>query len=133
MYPSSDPDESTPKTSLRQMPRATPSPTRTFAELTPGFQELIRLMQRIRFGTIRGLPVRGGEPDLTQPVQIERQIKLGIGSGSGPATPESNFALKSKVVELIAILAGLGDGTVKEIEIRDGLPEIVRLADGPTT
>ncbi|MCC6672177.1 MAG: hypothetical protein IT458_14035 [Planctomycetes bacterium] len=66
-------------------------------------------------------------------MQIERQIKLGIGSGSGPATPESNFALKSKVVELIAILAGLGDGTVKEIEIRDGLPEIVRLADGPTT
>lgn len=103
---------------------------RSKSKLSIKQRQLIELMQYINFGRINNLTVKDGEPELTHETIVERDIKLG-GSANG-ARPESghdDFLLKEAVVALLKELAELGTGTVKQLEIKHGLPFLIRIEE----
>jgi hypothetical protein len=116
--------------------RASPSPLRRLAmqprnktDLTPRQRYLIELMQTIHFGCIRHLTVRDGEPEVTPDTVIEREIKLGGQNGPRPERDQDDFALKHEVVALLEQLAHLDTGSVCLLEIKHGLPFLMRIAE----
>ncbi len=90
--------------------------------LTPAQAQLVELMQKIDFGAIEGLVVRDGLPVLKPRPRIVRDVKVGAGSGSRSVAGLTDFALKSSVQDLMTTLALLGNGSVRRLEIKHGLP-----------
>ena len=84
--------------------------------------KLIEWMQRINFGRIEGLVVRGGEPVFDPPPRVVREVKFGAENGPRPEVAKADFALKAQVRELLAQLEAMGDGVVRCIEVKHGLP-----------
>jgi hypothetical protein len=109
------------------MPAERPQAPATAGGLSPARRRLLRVMARIGFGEITGLRVRGGEPCFEPPPRAVRVVKLGCAADPGPG-PDVDFALKAQVVELFERLDELGDGVVESIEVRHGLPCLLRLA-----
>ena len=94
----------------------------TKAGLTPPEAWLVELMQSMNFGRIENLTVRAGTPVLDPPPRVVRDVKLGGENGPRPEAAKQDFALKAQVRDLFAQLEAMGDGTVRCIEIRHGLP-----------
>ncbi len=92
-------------------------------------QKLIELMQQINFGRISNIPVVGGNPELTADTIIEREIKLGGQNGKRPELEKDDFTLKQEVLTLIEHLTGMGDGVIRHLEIKHGLPFLIRIED----
>lgn len=84
-------------------------------------RRLVELMQGVRYGRIEGLAVVEGEPVLALPHRVVRKTKLSTGGGEAPPRPTAEV-LKAPVVRLLEEFDSLGDGTVESIEIQDGLP-----------
>jgi len=84
---------------------------------------LLKTMRRMRYGSIRNLAVLGGEPVFRPPPTIVRTVKFGCRSNPPrPAGPLTALAESDKVQELFSELEQMGSGTVKLIEVKDGLP-----------
>jgi len=79
-------------------------------------------MQRINFGRIEGLSVRRGQPVLDPPPRVVREIKFGGENGPRPEATKQDFELKALVRDLFAHLEAMGNGVVRCIEIKHGLP-----------
>ena len=94
----------------------------TKSSLSPPPVRLIELMQWINYGRIEGLSVRGGQPVFDPPPRIVREIKFGGENGSRPEVAKADFALKAEVLELFAQMEALGDGVIRSIEVKHGLP-----------
>ena len=92
------------------------------ATLTPGRRRLLELMQEINFGRINELIIRDGEPVFDPPPHVVRKIKMRGKSGARSEACLADFTLKKEVTSLFEKLDGLGNGTVKSIEIKHGLP-----------
>jgi len=90
--------------------------------LSPRRRAIIELMQRINFGRIEGLGVRGGEPVFDPPPRVVRTVKMGGDNGPRPQARSADFHLKREVVEFFEHLGRLGNGVVGCIEVRYGLP-----------
>jgi len=78
---------------------------------------------------ITNIPVRDGEPELTPDTVIEREIKLGGQSGPRPERDQDDFILKQEVVALLEHLAQMGSGKVCLLEIKHGLPFLMRIEE----
>ena len=100
---------------------SSPRPQRK-SGLSAGQRRLLELMQSIHFGRIRRLRVRGGEPDLSQPCQVMRTVKMAGQNGAHAASQLLDYELKREIVELFEQLTALGDGMVDTIEVKNGLP-----------
>jgi hypothetical protein len=98
-------------------------------ELNELQQKLIELMQQINFGRISNIPVVGGNPELTADTIIEREIKLGGQNGNRPELAKDDFTLKQEVLALIEHLTGMGDGVIRHLEIKHGLPFLIRIEE----
>ena len=92
------------------------------ASLPPAGQRLVRLMQQLNFGRIEGLVVRDGEPAFDPPPRVVREVKFGGENGPRPEVAKADFTLKAQVRELLAQLDAMGDGVVRCIEVKHGLP-----------
>jgi len=92
------------------------------SSLSPPRARLIQCMQRLDFGTIERLAVRDGEPVFDPPPRLVRDVKFGAENGPRPESCLDDFALKSQVRDLFAHLDTLGNGTIRSIEIKHGLP-----------
>ncbi len=92
------------------------------SSLTPSQQLLLTEMQRINYGRIERLSVRRGEPVLDPPPHVVREIKFGGDNGPRPEVAKADFALKAQVQDLFAYLEAMGNGVVRCIEIKHGLP-----------
>lgn len=90
--------------------------------LTPAQADLVELMQKLDFGNIEGLIIKGGQPVLKPRPRVVRDVKFGAGNGHRSETGLTDFALKSSVQELMDTFASLGDATVRRLEIKHGLP-----------
>jgi len=90
--------------------------------LSPPRKRLVELMQRINFGRIEGLGVRGGEPVFGPPARVIRTWKSGGDNAARPQLQSADFGLKREVVEFFGHLDRLGDGVVRCVDIRYGLP-----------
>ena len=92
------------------------------AHLSEGRRRLIELMQRLNFGAIEGLAVSSGEPVLDPAPRVVRELKFGGENNARMESTLEDFALKSQVSELLAMLDHIGTGVIERIEIKHGLP-----------
>jgi hypothetical protein len=95
----------------------------TKSSLSTRQKQLLETMQKMNFGRIEGLLIRGGEPIFEPPPRITKDVKFG--SGDNSARPEfavNDFALKREHIELFEHLQQVGDGRIESIEIKAGLP-----------
>lgn len=99
----------------------------TKARLSAAKRRLVELMQRVGFGRIEGLPVRAGEPVLDPPPRVVREIRFGASNGPRRELGLRDFALKTQVGELFQHLGRVGDGMVRSLEIKHGLPLLMRV------
>ena len=94
-------------------------------------QTLVEQMQRINFGRIERLPVRGGQPVWADQSRVVRKVKLG-----GENTPRAesgcgDFELKRQVADLFVQLERIGDGLISSLEIKHGLPFAMDIEEFP--
>lgn len=90
--------------------------------LSAGRRRLVDMMQEVNFGRIHQLQVRDGEPAFTPMTRVERQIKFGGDNQLRPEAALDDFELKRNVVELFESFERLGNGIIKQLEIKGGLP-----------
>jgi hypothetical protein len=88
----------------------------------PEERRLVELMQSLNFGRIEHLVVAGGRPVFDPPPEVVREIKFGTENGPRLERFRVDFTLKTEVLELLAQLEALGEGVVRSIEVRHGLP-----------
>lgn len=101
----------------RSIPTAT-----TKLTLSPARRQLLELLQKLHFGRIEGLVVRGGEPVLDPAPRLVKEIKFGSDNSPHPAAAKSDFALKPQHRDLFALLTAVGDGVIAVVTVKHGLP-----------
>jgi len=92
------------------------------SSLSPARRRFVELLQQLNFGRVEKLQVRNGEPSFDPPPGVIYEVKFGGDNGTRPERAADDFLLKAQVVELLAHLERLGDGTVALIEVKYGLP-----------
>ncbi len=90
--------------------------------LTPAGRRLVELMQATNFGRIEDLAVRGGSPVLDPLPRVVREVKFGAENGPRAEASKRDFPLKTQVMGLFAEMQAIGDGVIRSLEIRHGLP-----------
>lgn len=98
------------------------NPTPTKSSLSPARQRLVELMQRLNFGRIEHLEVRGGEPVLDPPPNVVREHKFGSENGPHREAGHPDCPLKNQIRDLMSLLDEVGDGTVAVLSVKHGLP-----------
>ena len=94
----------------------------TKSSLSTSQKRLLEAMQKMNFGRIENLSIRGGEPVLNPAPRVVKDVKLGADNGARPELESDDFALKREHIELFENLKQLGNGTIECIEIKAGLP-----------
>ena len=98
-----------------------PCPTHK-SQLSSAQQSLLTILQRLNFGRIESLHVRGGQPLFTSTPRLIRELKFGGDNQPRPELVHGDFRLKSQVQELLREMAELGTGVIELIEVKHGLP-----------
>jgi hypothetical protein len=91
------------------------------SSLSESQRQLVELMQRLNFGRIEDLQVRGGKPVFDPAPRVVRKLKIGSENGPRPETACEDFLLKQQTREMLEAIAQLGDGEVRAIEVKHGL------------
>ena len=92
------------------------------SDLSREGQTLVEQMQRINFGRIEHLPVRDGQPVWADQSRVIRKVKLGGENAPRAESGYDDFELKRQVVDLFDQLERIGDGLIRSLEIKHGLP-----------
>jgi hypothetical protein len=98
------------------------------SNLSPDHRKLLELMQRIYFGHIENILVEDGRPVITRDTLVEREVKMGNMNGPHPEIDNPNFVLKQSQVEFFNRIAQMTDGRISRIEVKHGLPFLMRVA-----
>jgi hypothetical protein len=88
-------------------------------------------MQSINIGLIEGLVIRNGEPVLDPPPRVVRNVKFGRDNKPRPESGVDDFALKAQVIDLFAHFDSIGNGTVRCLEVQNGLPFRMQIEEVP--
>jgi hypothetical protein len=108
-----------------------PHPLR-LSDLSPARQALVRLCQSINRGSIEALKVHLAEPMFDPFPILVKDVMLGKDEEERPELALSDFALSSEVLRLLRLLDEMKGGTIRLIEVRDGIPRRMLLASqGP--
>ena len=106
-----------------------PTPDVMFSSLAPAFQRLVRLMQSIRHGRLRNVVIRHGEPTFDPPPTAVRVLKLDRPNVAHPAGAGEQFPVRREVLDLITQVRAVKNGTIERLEIVDGMPSLLELAE----
>jgi hypothetical protein len=87
--------------------------------------------QKHPFSRIIGLRFQGGEPRFTPPPTIIEKLRMGADNSPRAEAELPDFWLKRQMVELLEIIAELGDGEIRSIEVAHGLPLTVEIERQP--
>lgn len=91
-------------------------------ELSRPRYRLLQWMQQLNFGVFEGLPIRDKEPVLEPRPRVIREVKLGADCGPQPHSHLKGFALKKQVLDLFSLFDNIVNGTIRRLEIKNGLP-----------
>ncbi len=94
-------------------------------------QALVEQMQQINFGRIEHLLVRNGQPVWTDNSRVIRKVKFGGQNAPRAESGYSDFELKQQVVDLFAQLERIGNGLIRSLEIKYGLPFAMDIEEFP--
>jgi hypothetical protein len=92
------------------------------SQLTTARRKLVELMQRINFGRIEQLQVRGGEPVLDPEPRVIRELKFCGDNNPRPEASRSDCGLRPQHLDLFQNLDQLRDGTVAVLIVKHGIP-----------
>jgi hypothetical protein len=92
-----------------------------FSDIPEPGQELIRIMQRIQYGSIDQLKIVNGSPDLST-LKITRDIKFGNRNEPKDHLPYADHLLKQQHIEFFQMISVMRCTTIGRIEIQNGLP-----------
>jgi hypothetical protein len=109
--------------------RAVDSVGGTKRTLSPVQQRFLEVLQRVRYGRIHHLEVRGGEPVLSEDLRWTRTVKVMGDNTPHPAQQSRDFELRREFTDLFQLLAVVGDGEVTNLEVRNGLPFTFELTE----
>jgi len=84
-------------------------------------------MQEIDFGRIEGLLVCGGEPVFEPPPRLVHTVRMRARNRARPEAELVDFTLKEEVAQLFGHLTGIGNGIIRRIEVRHGLPQSMEI------
>ena len=107
-----------------------------FWSLSTNEQRLVRLMQSIRFGRIHYLRLHSGQPYFGARPTVIRTVKFRSAQSAMPQPTElatNDFPLRLEVVELFRQIRVAGSATIERLEVADGLPFLMELADPGTS
>jgi hypothetical protein len=93
----------------------------TKSTLSDAQSQLIVLLQRLNFGRLEGLHVRGGEPIFDPAPRVVQKLKMGADNSPRPEVGLQDFWLKAQTIEMLDAIARIGDGKVLAIEVKNGL------------
>lgn len=96
-----------------------------FLQLSRPRQILIRLCQRVNFGSILNLLVADGEVVFGVPPQVVLDLKLDAHLPQRPELDLSDFALCAESCQLLAQIDLLTNGVIEKIVVHDGIPRRV--------
>ena len=96
--------------------------TPTKQGLAPEQQRLLTVFQHLRYGRIPVLRIEGGLPVLGSGLGCVRTVKVLGENAPHPAAQSEYFELRREVTDFFRMLAELGNGEVRDLEIRNGLP-----------
>jgi hypothetical protein len=102
-----------------RQPRAT-------SELTAAQRWLVEIMSEYQFGRFEDLRVQSGQPAPDPRLKVIRVARLGAKAGdtSGPKLAD-DFVVKQAIEDLFNEFARIGNGVVRRLEFRYGLPCLV--------
>ena len=93
-------------------------PTRS--SLSANRCRLVDTCSHVGFGRIERLLILGGEPRFDPPTLIITEHKFGADQAA--VERAADFILKPTVLDLLRVLDRVGDGSIRCLEIRHGLP-----------
>lgn len=99
------------------------------SDLSVPHQKLVELMQSINFGSISNFLVTDGYPHFTLETVIEREIRLSAPKETRPELAKDDFVLKQEIMHLFDAFERIKNGSVCLLEIKHGLPFLVRMAE----
>jgi hypothetical protein len=103
-----------------------------FSQLSAPRQALVRLCQRMNYGSIEGLPVEDTEPVLRPAPLVLIDLKLDADESPRPEVDLSDFELCAEIRRLMSRLDAIPNGVIERIEVRAGIPRRMLLR-GPLT
>ena len=89
---------------------------------------LVRCCQAINHGSIEDLRVYSGEPAFDGSPAVAADVKLDVADEARPEVALADFVLSDEVVRLLRRLDQIGDGVIRRIEVRGGIPRRILLA-----
>jgi len=101
------------------------------SDLSREGQTLVERMQRVNFGRIEHLLVRGGQPVWADQSRVIRKVKLGGENTPRMESGYGDFELKRQVIDLFTQLERIGDGLIRSLEIKHGLPFAMDVEEFP--
>lgn len=102
------------------------------ASNAPERRTLINLMQNINFGMIEGLVIHNGEPVFDPHPRMIRDVKFCAENGPRPEIGKDDFALKAQVIDLFTHFDKIGNGTIRFLEVKHGLPFRMQIEEDAT-
>jgi len=90
-------------------------------------RRLVELMQRLNFGRIEDLIIRGGEPVFDPAPKVIQKVKIGGENGPRPEVTCEDFLLKKQTIELLETITDRREGKVLAIDVKHGLPFAVEI------
>ena len=101
--------------------------TTNFLQLSKPRQVLIRLCQRVNYGSILNVQVTDGDICFDAPPAVVFYIKLDGGVPQRPELDRNDFVLPAESCRLLAQIGSLKNGVVEKIVVHDGIPRRVVL------
>ena len=101
--------------------------TTSFSQLSRPRQILIRLCQRVNYGSILNLLVADGEVLLGVLPEVVLDLKLDAELPQRPELDLTDFALCAESCRLLARIDLLNKGVIERIVVHDGIPRRVVL------
>jgi hypothetical protein len=98
-----------------------------FLQLSRPRQSLIRLCQRVNFGSILNLLVADGEVSFRVPPEVVLDLKLDADLPQRQELDLSDFELCAESSRLLTQIDSLQNGVIERIVVHDGIPRRVVL------
>ncbi len=99
------------------------------SSLSPARQELVDRMCRIRFGRIKALEVRDGEPVIGADSKVFADRTFGRDERGAESPAGNDFSLKRQHIELFEAFDRIGSGRIEFLDVTHGLPFRIRVED----
>ena len=101
--------------------------TTNFLQLSKPRQDLIRLCQRVSYGSILNLQVTEGDITFGVPPEVVLDLVLDANLKQRPELDLSDFVLTVEHCRLLAQIDSLRNGIIEKIVVHDGIPRRVVL------